>query len=644
LKDGFIKTACGTFPGRLADCRYNAGEIVKAVKTASRKGASLLILPELCITGYTCGDLFQQETLLSAAEEALSTILRETAGEDIVTAAGLPIAHDGRLYNCAAVFKGGKILGIAVKANIPNYGEFYEKRQFFPAPEEAGTIDFCGQKDIPFGSGLVFEDEEKKNFSFGIEICEDLWVPHSPSVGMCASGALIIGNLSASNEIIGKDAYRKELVSQQSAKLLCGYVYADAGESESTADVVFCAHNIIAENGTIIAENRFSDGLTVSEIDVDKLAYERRRTQVYARCPSKPVEKIPFDAPLKETELTRYIAPNPFAPEDASDREKRCSDIMRITSAGLRRRLEHTGAKKAVIGLSGGLDSTLAAMITARALEEMGRASSDMLAVTMPCFGTTEKTKDNAVILAEELGADLRTIDIKESVDLHLRDIGHDDSLKNNAYENAQARERTQILMDIANDVGGIVVGTGDLSELALGWCTYNGDHMSMYGVNCSIPKSLVRYVVGYTAASEREKGRNRLADVLEDILGTPVSPELLPAVDGEISQKTEDIIGPYDMHDFFLYYTVRWGFSPLKVYRLACYAMKKKYDRKTIAKWIRVFYRRFFTQQFKRDCLPDGPKVGSVALSPRGDWRMPSDASMAEWKAQLDEIDASLK
>ena len=450
------------------------------------------------------------------------------------------------------------------------------------------------------------------------------------------SGATIIGNLSASNDIIGKDGYRRQLVSMQSAKLLCGYVYSSAGEGESTSDVVFGSHQIIAENGTILQESRFENGLRSSEIDVQKMCYERRRTQMFDAAAT--VWEVPFSLPVADTKLTRYVAPMPFVPEDKADRDERCREILLLASLGLKQRMEHTGAKTAVVGLSGGLDSTLAVLITGLAMKMLDRPLTDIIAVTMPFFGTTSRTKNNAVILAEQLGATLRTVDISASVRSHFKDIGHDMEDHSVTFENGQARERTQVLMDIANQSGGIVIGTGDLSELALGWCTYNGDHMSMYGVNASIPKTLVRHLVGYLARDNADKDE-ALHDVLEDILDTPVSPELLPAVQGEISQRTEDLVGPYELHDFFLYYMLRWGFSPRKVYRLALYALGKQYSREIILKWLKTCYRRFFTQQFKRNCLPDGPKIGSVALSPRGDWRMPSDAKWNLWQAELETL-----
>ena len=636
MKDGFISVACGTPKLRLADCHYNAEQTFSMMRAAEKAGVKVLVLPELGLTGYTCGDLFYQTALIRGAEEALATVLEATRPLEVVTAVGLPVEKDNKLYNCAAIIQRGKILGVVPKTNLPNYGEFYEKRQFAPAPEGNSTVTLCGQR-APFGK-LVFSCAEMKDLVLGFEICEDMWAPVSPAADLAAAGATILGNLSASNDIIGKDAYRRQLVTMQSAKLLCGYVYASSGEGESTSDVVFGAHQMIAENGTMLTESRFEGGLHASEIDVAKLAYERRRTQMFGRKPGD-VEEVSFSLSVTATKLTRYIAPMPFVPEGKEDRDERCREILFIASLGLKQRLEHTGAKTAVVGLSGGLDSTLAVLITGLAMKMLDRPASEIIAVTMPCFGTTDRTRNNAVILAEQMGATLRTVDIANTVRSHFRDIGHDMEDHSVTFENGQARERTQVLMDIANATGGIVIGTGDLSELALGWCTYNGDHMSMYGVNASIPKTLVRHLVGYLARDNAKKDE-ALRDVLEDILDTPVSPELLPAVQGQIAQKTEDLVGPYELHDFFLYYILRWGFSPAKVYRLALKAHGDKYSRQVILKWLKTCYRRFFTQQFKRSCLPDGPKVGSVALSPRGDWRMPSDAKWALWQAELETLE----
>ena len=636
MKDGFVSVACGTPKLRLADCNYNAEQTFTLMRKAEKAGAKVLVLPELGLTGYSCGDLFYQDTLLRSAEEALSTVLAATRNLEVVTAVGLPLRVNNKLYNCAAIIQKGAVLGVVPKTHLPNYGEFYEKRQFAAAPEENGTVTLLG-KSVPFGNKLVFRCDTMPDLALGFEICEDMWAPCSPAVDLAAAGATVVGNLSASNDIIGKDSYRRQLVTMQSAKLLCGYVYSSCGEGESTSDVVFGAHQMISENGTMLAERRFDGGLLVSEVDVQKLCYERRRTQMFDKTPV--VQEIPFSLTVSETKLTRYVAPQPFVPEGKEDRDARCREILLIASLGLKQRLEHTGAKTAVVGLSGGLDSTLAVLITGLAMKMLDRPMTDIVAVTMPCFGTTDRTKNNAVILAEQMGATLRTVDISASVRSHFKDIGHDMEDHSVTFENGQARERTQVLMDIANQTGGIVIGTGDLSELALGWCTYNGDHMSMYGVNASIPKTLVRHLVAYLARDNAKKDE-ALHDVLEDILDTPVSPELLPAVKGEISQRTEDLVGPYELHDFFLYYILRWGFSPRKVYRLALYALGKQYSREVILKWLKTCYRRFFSQQFKRNCLPDGPKVGSVALSPRGDWRMPSDAKWTLWQAELETLE----
>ena len=636
MKDGFVSVACGTPKLRLADCNYNAEQTFTLMRKAEKAGAKVLVLPELGLTGYSCGDLFYQDTLLRSAEEALSTVLAATRNLEVVTAVGMPLRVNNKLYNCAVIIQKGTVLGVVPKTHLPNYGEFYEKREFATAPEENGTVTLLG-KSVPFGNKLVFRCANMPDLALGFEVCEDMWAPCSPAVDLTAAGATVIGNLSASNDIIGKDSYRRQLVTMQSAKLLCGYVYTSAGEGESSSDVVFGAHQMIAENGTMLAERRFDGGLLVSEVDVQKLCYERRRTQMFDKTPA--VWEVPFSLTLSETKLTRYVAPQPFVPEGKEDRDARCREILLIASLGLKQRLEHTGAKTAVVGLSGGLDSTLAVLITGLAMKMLDRPMTDIVAVTMPCFGTTDRTKNNAVILAERMGATLKTVDISASVRSHFKDIGHDMEDHSVTFENGQARERTQELMDIANINRGLVIGTGDLSELALGWCTYNGDHMSMYGVNCSIPKTLVRHLVAYLARDNAKKDE-ALHDVLEDILDTPVSPELLPAVQGQISQKTEDLVGPYELHDFFLYYMLRWGFSPAKIYRLAVYALGKQYSREVILKWLKTFYRRFFSQQFKRNCVPDGPKIGSVAMSPRGDWRMPSDAKVNLWQAELETLE----
>jgi len=635
MKDGFISVACGSPKLRLADCRYNAEQTFSMMRTAEKAGVKVLVLPELGLTGYTCGDLFYQEVLLRGAEQALDTVLEATRNLEVLTAVGVPLKKDNKLYNCAAVIQRGKILGVVPKTYLANYGELAEKRWFAPAPEEEDTMTLLGDS-VPFGKNLVFRCEECPDLAVGFELCEDLWAPVPPSVGLAAAGATVIGNLSASNDIVGKSEYRRQLVTMQSAKLMCGYLFTSSGEGESTADLVFGAHQMIAENGTLQAERRFEDGLLISEIDVQKLSYERRRVQPFAETTS--AWEVPFSLTVSETKLTHYVAPMPFVPEDKDERDARCREILLLASLGLKQRLEHTGVRTAVIGLSGGLDSTLAVLITGLAMKMLDRPMTDIVAVTMPCFGTTDRTKNNAVILAERMGTTLRTVDISNSVRSHFKDIGHDMEDHSVTFENGQARERTQVLMDIANQCGGIVIGTGDLSELALGWCTYNGDHMSMYGVNASTPKTLVRHMVAYLARDNAERDET-LSTVLEDILDTPISPELLPVVQGKMGQITEDLVGPYELHDFFLYYLLRWGFSPSKIYRLAQHALGRQYSREVILKWLKTCYRRFFTQQFKRSCLPDGPKMGSIGLSPRGDWRMPSDAKWTLWQQELETL-----
>ena len=565
-------------------------------------------------------------------------MLEATRPVDMLVALGLPVRAEGKLYNCAAVLCRGELLGLIPKTCLPNYGEFYEKRWFEPGPEEEFlSLTLCGQ-EVFLGKRHLFRCDTLPDLVVGVEICEDLWSSAPPSVFLAQSGATLILNLSASNETVGKADYRRALVAGQSGRLMCGYVYADAGEGESTTDLVFAGHNLIAENGTVLAERRFADGLTVSEVDVARIAFERRRITTFPPARQERMDWSEFSLEPVETSLTRPIGTNPFVPDDSGDRDRRCREILHIAALGLKKRLAHTGAKSAVVGLSGGLDSTLALLITVRAMDLLGRPRTDITAVTMPCFGTTSRTKSNAQLLAERIGTTFQTIDIGEAVRVHFRDIGQSMDDLSVTFENGQARERTQVLMDVANHQGGLVIGTGDLSELALGWATYNGDHMSMYGVNGSIPKTLVRHLVAYSADTV-EPSDPELAAVLRDILDTPVSPELLPPKEGEIAQRTEDLVGPYELHDFFLYYAVRWGFSPRKVFRLALYALGNRYDRAAILKWLQNFYRRFFAQQFKRSCLPDGPKVGSLTLSPRGDWRMPSDAVNSLWMEELDQL-----
>ena len=638
MKQGFIKTAAGSVGITVADTSSNAGRITERISEADRSGVNLLVLPELCLTGYTCGDLFLSDALLDSVEPSLEKICADTAGAYPVTVLGLPFRYLGKLFNCAAVIHGGRILGLVPKTYIPGYGEFYEARQFSSGKilrDDVRTVKLCGQ-DVPFGNGIVFRHEALRDYSFGIEICEDLWVPCPPCERLTASGANIICNPSASDEVIGKEGYRRLLVSSTSARLACGYVYSNAASSESTQDMVFSNHHIIAENGTLLAENRpfEENGLIVSEIDVARLTHERHRITTYDVVPGG--YEVIFPQEIRETELTRHFDRNPFVPPHDAQINERAGAILRIQSYGLKKRLEHARAKTAVIGISGGLDSTLALLVAVRAMDILGRDRHDIKAVTMPCFGTTKRTKSNAVRLCEELGVSVSEINITAAVRQHFADIGHDESILDVTYENCQARERTQVLMDIANKTGGLVIGTGDLSELALGWATYNGDHMSMYGVNTSVPKTLVRYIVRY----EAEKSGGALAGVLYDILDTPVSPELLPAKEnGEIAQKTEDLVGPYELHDFFLYHMMRFGSSPAKIFRLAKYAYAGAYTDDTILHWLKTFVRRFFIQQFKRSCMPDGPKVGTVTLSPRGDLRMPSDASFAVWMKELDSL-----
>lgn len=623
MKDGFLRAAAATPKIKVADCPYNARQIID-MALAAPDGTSLLVFPELCVIGYTCGDLVFQPTLLKAAEDAVAQILAETVELDAVLLVGVPVPHRSSLYNCAAVCLHGKLLGLVPKSFLPTYGEFYEARYYAPADDEAVSLRFAGQ-DTVMSRNQLFVCRSMPDFKLGVEICEDLWTTHQPSQKLAEAGATVIANLSASTEGIGKAAYRRQLVAMQSGRLLCAYVFADAGDGESTTDVVFAGHNMIAENGVILAENkRFTTGLISTEIDLAHLLYDRRRISTCVN--GEAVSAVPFDLPLRALNLTRSVTPTPFIPYDINAQESCCEEILAIQSTGLAKRLEHTGGC-AVVGLSGGLDSALALLVIVRAYDRIGKPRRDIHAVTMPCYGTTSRTLGNARTLAGACGATLHEIDITHSVTQHLSDIGHGGA-HDVTYENAQARERTQVLMDLANQFGGLVIGTGDLSELALGWATYNGDHMSMYGVNASVPKTLVRYIVSY----EAKRLDGVIGTALTDILNTPVSPELLPPENGEISQKTEQIVGPYELHDFFLYHLVRFGDSPSKIYRLAVYAFKGRYSGDEIGKWLKIFCRRFFAQQFKRSCLPDGPRVGSVALSPRGDWRMPSDASAAIW------------
>lgn len=628
MKDGFIKVAAVSPELRVADCAFNADKITEAIAAAAGLGVKLLVFPELSVTGYTCADLFLQKSLTDGAEAALSRIAEASAGLDIVSVVGVPLARGGKLYNCAAVVRGGRVLAAVPKTSLPNYGEFQEPRWFEAGSEENARP---GCQDTPFGTKLLFRCRQMPEFTFAVEICEDLWVPVPPSARHAEAGALLIANLSASDETIAKAEYRRALVAGQSSRLACAYVYADAGTGESTTDMVFGGHNLIAENGSILAESApFAGGYCSAEVDLQAMSRERRRLTTFPRR-ADGYEEIYFDLTPCETALTARPPRLPFVPAEGAERGPRLELVLSIQAHGLRKRIAHTKVKKIVLGVSGGLDSTLALLVAARAADLSKRPRTDILAVTMPAFGTTERTRGNAEKLCLRLGAELRTVDISEAVRQHFRDIGQDIDNCDVTYENAQARERTQVLMDIANQAGGLVVGTGDLSELALGFATYNGDHMSMYGVNAGIPKTLVRHLVRHEAERTEDAA---LREALLDVLDTPVSPELLPPGAGQI---TEEIVGPYELHDFFLYYALRWGFTPAKILRLAKMAFEGSYDGGELLKWMRIFYSRFFAQQFKRSCLPDGPKVGSVSLSPRGDWRMPSDAAAALWLEELD-------
>ncbi len=644
MKDGFIKVAAVTPDIEVGNTAYNTEQIIQCIGLAGKEDVRLLVFPELCISGYTCNDLFLQNILLEGCLEGLEQIRSASRTHDMLIVVGLPFLFNARLYNIAAVIYQGEVLGLVPKQHIPNYSEFYEARHFAPAPAENEAVDIPALgthgRQIPFGAKLLFAADNLPDFVLGIDICEDLWMPIPPSCHHALASATVIANLSASDETTGKEIYRRELVSNQSARLICGYIYADAGEGESSTDLVFAGHNLIAENGSILSQSeRFHNEMTMSELDLGRLVSERRRMGTFEITPPAQagykVRHFSFRN-LNKTKLTRFYSRTPFVPSAKADRDRRCNEIFNIQAMGLKKRLAHTHCKSAVLGISGGLDSTLALLVTARAFDLLGLDRTGIKAITMPCFGTTDRTMKNACTLTEKLGASLQEIPIHEAVNLHFRDIGHDPEVHDVTYENSQARQRTLILMNIANQANGMVIGTGDMSELALGWATYNGDHMSMYGVNCSIPKMLVRYLVLYYAETTDDE---ELRAVLLDILDTPVSPELLPPKDGEISQKTEDLVGPYELHDFYLYYMMRFGYTPSKIYRLACYTFRGAYDKDTIYKWLRTFYWRFFSQQFKRSCLPDGPKVGSVALSPRGDWRMPSDASVAMWMRDLDRI-----
>ena len=634
MKNGFVKVAAATPDIRVADVEFNTQNIINAMEEAQKNGAKILVFPELCVTGYTCSDLFDHSVLLKASRKALLEIAENTNDKDMLVFVGAPLEVNGKLYNVAAAMNQGEIIGFTTKTFLPNYGEFYEMRQFTPGPQTVREITIEGKK-IPFGPQILFQAEGMEELVVAAEICEDVWSPVPPSIQAALEGATVIVNCSASDETIGKDTYRRALISGQSARLISGYIYANAGEGESTTDLVFGGHNIIAENGTILKESsRYVNEIIYSEIDLQRITGERRKNTTFQPLDEETLVRVPFTVEETKTFLTRTFPKKPFVPSDEQTRAQRCEEILTIQAMGLKKRLAHTNARTAVVGISGGLDSTLALLVTARAFDMLGRDKKDIIAVTMPCFGTTDRTYQNACEMSKKVGATLIEVPIADAVNVHFRDIGHDPEDHSVTYENCQARERTQVLMDIANKTWGMVIGTGDLSELALGWATYNGDHMSMYGVNASVPKTLVRHLVKYAADDTKDEA---LKNVLYDVLDTPVSPELLPPKDGDIAQKTEDLVGPYELHDFFLYFMLRFGYEPSKIFRIACMTFDGEYDKETIFKWLETFCRRFFSQQFKRSCLPDGPKVGTVALSPRGDWRMPSDACVAVWMRDLE-------
>ena len=632
-EQGFVRVGAVVPKLKVADTEFNCNEIIKQIEVASNNKIQIVVFPELCVTGYTCQDLFEQDTLLEEAEKALNKILDYTNNLDIICIIGMPIKAENQLFNTAVVIQKGKILGIVPKTFIPNYGEFYEKR-WFASSKNANKkeIEILDQK-VPFGIDLLFKDKENNEICFGIEICEDIWAVEPPSNKLALLGANIIFNLSASNEVIGKKEYRRDLVKMQSAKTISGYVYCSSGVNESTSDVVFSGESMIFENGSCLTNNQrfdFKSNMIFTEIDTKRLANDRRKNISFmGDSVDLEYREIKINIPDNIEDLTREYSKTPFVPEDKKKISEICEEILNIQSYGLAKRLLHTNINKTIIGISGGLDSTLAFLVIIKAYEILNLPKENIIAITMPGFGTTSRTHNNSMKLINEYGATFREINITKSSLQHFEDIGHDKNIKDVTYENAQARERTKILMDIANKENGLVVGTGDLSELALGWCTYNGDHMSMYAVNASIPKTLVKYIIKWVADNSKEECKN----IINDILDTPISPELLPPDEnGNIEQKTEEQVGPYILHDFFLYHFLRYGAEPKKIYTLACKTFKQDFKEEEIKHWLQAFIKRFFTQQFKRNCMPDGPKVGTVSLSPRGDLRMPSDASYNIW------------
>ncbi|MBQ3012068.1 MAG: NAD(+) synthase [Clostridia bacterium] len=647
MRDGYIKVASATPTIKLADTVFNTKACIDLATRASEAGVKVLVFPELTLTGYSCGDLFNTETLLNGALDGLREYILATAMFDMISVIGLPILYSDKIYNCAAVVSGGQLLGLVPKKNLPNHTEYFEMRAYTPAPDDNFAYVFDDSVVI-FGLKQMFVCRQMPSLRIGVEICEDIWVFDPPSNALAAAGATIIANPSASSETVGKEDYRRSLVKVQSTRTMSGYIYASLGLGESTSSSVCSGHCMIFENGSLLAERKpfeFDAGdMVISEIDLQKIVRARRACNTFSKdTKGNEYSDIEFDLCEEKTELTRLVDPHPFTPSDKTEMARNCETILTIQSQALAHRITSSYSKNMVVGISGGLDSCLALLVMVRAADYLKIPRKNIIAVTMPCFGTTARTKNNATVLCERLGVDFRCVDIFDSVNQHFKDIGHDPSDHSVVYENAQARERTQVLMDIANKEGGIVVGTGDLSELALGWATYNGDHMSMYGVNASVPKTLIRHVVRHYADIERQKGDDALADAIYDIIDTPVSPELLPAdKDGKIAQKTEDLVGPYELHDFYIYNFVKYGFTPRKIFRLAKIAFDGRYDDQTLLKWLEVFTKRFFSQQFKRSCMPDGPKVGSVSLS-SADWRMPSDATSAIWLKEIAEIRSEL-
>lgn len=634
MRDGYIRVAAASFHTTIANVTKNTEAMLPIIDQVYENQTKIVVFPELCLTGYSCQDLFFQNTLLEESKVGLQRLIEHSKGKDIIIVVGLPYQHKNKLYNVAAIIHDHQLLALVPKTHIPNYQEFYEHRHFAPAPEDNTYSMWQGQK-VPFGKQYIFSSKADQTYTFGVEICEDLWLPNAPSNRLALEGANLILNPSASDEVTTKADYRRLLIQSQSARLICGYVYSNAGYGESTTDIVFSGHHIIGENGTIIKESPgFTNSVIYGDFDLQKLTSERRKLSTYKN--TNTYETIYFDSQDIDLETNYFYTPHPFVPSNPDVRSIRCQEVFNIQKHGLMQRLEATGIKKIVIGVSGGLDSTLALLVCKQAFDALQLPSENIVAITMPCFGTTNRTKNNALLLMEELQVTSLTIDITNSVKQQFKDLEQDENLHDITYENVQARARTAILMNKANQVNGLVIGTGDLSEVALGWSTYNGDHMSMYAVNVSVPKTLVRYLVDYVSTLYPNTTLQR---VLKDVLDTPVSPELLPAKKDEIVQKTEDIVGPYELHDFFLYHFIRFGDKPRKLFRKTTLAFGDTYDNDTIKKWMQVFYRRFFTQQFKRSCIPDGPKVGTVSLSPRGDWRMPSDANVEMWLNEIKEI-----